>query len=59
MIAIDTEEKFDWFLGVLENNELQVVSRERTDEEWNEISREIARHKAMKQKNKTKELVYA
>ena len=59
MIAIDTEEKFDWFLGVLENNELQVVSRERTDDEWDKISREIAEYNAMKQKNKVKELVYA
>jgi hypothetical protein len=59
MIAIDTKEKFDWFLGVLENNELQVVSRERTKEEWEEISREIAEYKAMRQKNKVKELVLA
>jgi len=61
MIWLDTKEEvdFDWFMEVLENNELQVVSREWTQEEEEELSREIARRKAIKQKNKAKELVYA
>ena len=61
MIWLDTKEEVDfgWFMEVLRNNELQVVSREWTQEEEEELSREIARRKAMKQKNKAKELVYA
>ena len=53
MIWLDTKEEvdFDWFMEVLENNELQVVSREWTQEEEEELSREIARRKAMRQKN--------
>lgn len=60
MIAIDTQEKFDWFLDVLDNNELQLVSREQIEKELDEISREIAKYKAMHKKEKAaKELVYA
>ena len=53
MIWLDTKEEvdFDWFMEVLRNNELQVVSREWTQEEEEELSREIARRKAMRQKN--------
>ena len=57
--AIDTKEKLDWFLNGLENNEIQLVSREWTKEEEAELSREIARRKAMKQKTPAKEAVLA
>ena len=59
MIWLDTKEEvdFDWFMEVLENNELQVVSRKLTNEDDEEICKAIADYKAMRQKNK--ELVYA
>jgi len=61
MYNLDTKEEvdFDWFMEVLRNNELQVVSREWTEEEKRELSRDIAICKAMMQKNKAKELVLA
>ena len=50
MYAIDTQEKLDWFLNALENNEIQLVSRELTEEDREEIRMEIAEYKAMRQK---------
>ena len=47
MIAIDTKEKLDWLLEVLENNELQLVSRRLTKEDEEEISRELAEYRTM------------
>ena len=41
MIAIDTEEKLNWLLNGLENGEIVVVSKKRTDEEKEELHREI------------------
>ena len=49
MIAIDTDEKFKWFLDALESDDFQVVSRKWTEEEKEELSREIAEYKAMRQ----------
>ena len=51
MIWLDTKEEvdFDWFMEVLHNNELQVVSRKLTKEDEEEISRAIAEYKAMRQ----------
>jgi len=57
LFAIDTEEKLNWFLNALENEEIQFEQRERTEEEMEEMRREIAEYKAMRQKNK--ELVFA
>ena len=60
MIFLDTDEKFNWLLEAFESDCFQVQSREWTQEEEEELSREIARRKAMKQKNNvSKELVYA
>ena len=33
MTFIDTDEKLDWFLNALENNEIQIVSGGLTEEE--------------------------
>jgi len=60
MIWLDSDEKWDWFTNVLENDELQLVSRKLTEEDREEIRMEIAEYKAMRQKNNvSKELVYA
>jgi len=56
MIAIDTDEKFRWFLDVLESDDFQVVSRKWTEEEKEELSREIAEYKAIRQKSLTAEV---
>jgi len=59
MIAIDTDEKFKWFLGALESDDFQVVSRKWTEEEKEELSREIAEYKAMRQETLATEAVLA
>jgi len=60
MIAIDTEEKLNWLLNGLENEEIVVVSKKRTDEEKEELRREIAEYKAMRlEKNKIEEPAFA
>ena len=59
MIFIDTKEKLDWFLNALENNEIQLVSRKWTQEEEAELSREIARRKAMRKEAPAREAVLA
>ena len=61
MYNLDTKEEvdFEFFMKVLHNNELQVVSRKWTEEEKRELSRDIAICKAINQKNKNKELVLA
>jgi hypothetical protein len=60
MIAIDTKEKMDWLLNALDNNELILDNRKRTEEEWAEISRELAEYKAKHlEKTKTAEPVLA
>ncbi|MDR0312101.1 MAG: hypothetical protein LBI14_00740 [Treponema sp.] len=59
MIWLDTKEEvdFDWFMEVLRNNELQVVSRKWTQEEKEELSRQIAEYKAMRQETVSTEAV--
>ena len=59
MIWLDTKEEvdFDWFMEVLRNNELQVVSRKLTKEDDEEICRAIAEYKAMRKEPLTKEAV--
>jgi len=61
MIWLDTKEEvdFDWFMEVLKNNELQVVSRKLTKEDDEEICRAIAEYKAMQQKPLATEAVLA
>ena len=60
MIAIDTEEKLNWLLNGLENGEIVVISKKRTDEEKEELRREIEEYKAMHlEENKTEEPVFA
>ena len=59
IIAIDTKEKLDCLLNALENNEIQLVSREWTKEEEAELAREIARRKALRKETKAKEAVLA
>ncbi|GBU29564.1 hypothetical protein R84B8_03137 [Treponema sp. R8-4-B8] len=61
MIWLDTKEEvdFDWFMEVLENDELQVVSRTLTEKDKEELSKAIAEYKAMHPKTFTKEAVLA
>jgi hypothetical protein len=50
MIILDTQEKFDLVMNALEDGEIVLDNRERTKEEREEISREIAEYKAKQQK---------
>jgi hypothetical protein len=61
MIWLDTKEEvdFDWFMNILENNELQVASRKLTKEDDEEVCRAIEEYKANRLKNKTEEPVLA
>jgi len=59
MIWLDTQEKIDWFLEGLENNEIQLVSSRLTKEDEAEISREIAEYRAAHPKTPAKEAVLA
>jgi len=59
MIFIDTDEKFNWLLEAFESDCFQVESREWTQEEEEELSREIARRKAMRQETPARDMVLA
>ena len=60
MIAIDTDEKLNWFLNGLENEEFIIGGTNPTEEDLKEFDREIAKYKAMQQKsNVIKEPVFA
>ena len=59
MTFIDTDEKLDWLLNALENNEIQIVSGGLTEEEKKEISRELAEYRAAHPKTSAKEAVLA
>ena len=61
MIWLDTKEEvdFDWFMEVLRNNELQVVSRKLTKEDDEEICKAIADYNAMQQETPVTETVLA
>jgi hypothetical protein len=60
MIALDTQEKLDLVLNALGDGEIVLDNRERTKEEWEEISRELAELKAaMQQKKLAAEAVLA
>jgi hypothetical protein len=59
MYNLDTKEEvdFDYFMKVLRNNELQVVSKKWTEEEWKQLSKDIAICKAAHQKKPAEEPV--
>ena len=59
MIFIDTDEQFNWLLEAFESDCFQVESRKWTQEEEEELSKEIARRKAMRQKTPATETVSA
>jgi len=59
MIVIETDEQYQWLLDAFESDVFQVVSRKRTEEEWEEISRELAEYKAAHPKVPAKEAVLA
>jgi polysaccharide pyruvyl transferase WcaK-like protein len=59
MIAIDTQEKLDWLMNALEDREIVLDNRKRTKEDDDEVCREIAQYKAMRQKIPTTETVLA
>ena len=61
MYNLDTKEEvnFDWFMEVLDNDELQVVSRKLTEEDKEELSRDIAACKAIHQEKLAKQAVLA
>ena len=61
MMWLDTKEEvdFDWFMELLRNNELQVVSRKWTEEEKEELSRQIAECRAILQETPASEAVLA
>jgi len=59
MIWLDTQEKIDWLLDGLENNEIQLVSSRLTKEDEAEISREIAEYRATHPKKPAAEAVLA
>ena len=59
MIWLDTQEKIDWLLEGLENNEIQLVSSRLTKEDEAEISREIAEYRAAHPKPPARDMVLA
>jgi len=61
MYNLTTKEEvdFDWFMKVLDNDELQVVSRKLTEEDKKELSRQIAECRAMRKKALATEAVLA
>ena len=59
MIFIDTDEKLQWLMEAFESDDFQVVSREHTEEEWEEISRELAEYRATHPKTPAREAVLA
>jgi hypothetical protein len=61
MYNLDTKEEvdFDWFMEVLRNGELQLVSRKWTEEEKEQLSKDIAACKAIIKEKEAKEAVLA
>jgi len=57
--VIDTDEKLQWLMNALENNELQFVSRKLTKEDDEEMCRAIAAYKAAHPKVPANEPVLA
>jgi polysaccharide pyruvyl transferase WcaK-like protein len=50
MFAIDTEEKFDWIMNALEDREIVLDNRKRTEEDDKEVCKEIAEYKTKRKK---------
>jgi hypothetical protein len=61
MYNLTTKEEvdFEYFKELLWNNEFQVVNREWTEEEKAELSREIAKRRAMRKETPATEAVLA
>ena len=57
MIAIDTDEKLNWFLNGIENGEIIIDSTNMTKEDREDMRREIAEYKAKQHNIKIKEAV--
>jgi len=57
MIAIDTDEKLNWFLNGIENGEIIIDSTNMTREDREDMRREIAEYKAKQHNIKIKEAV--
>jgi len=57
MIAIDTDEKLNWLINGIENDEIIIDSRNMTKEDREDMRREIAEYKAMKQNTKAENAV--
>jgi hypothetical protein len=59
MYNLDTKEEvdFDWFMEVLRNGELQLVSRKWTEEEKKQLSKDIAACKAIVKEKEAQEAV--
>jgi len=59
MYNLTTKEEvdFEYFMELLWNNEFQVVNREMTEEEKEELSREIAKRRAMRKEASATEAV--
>jgi 6-phosphogluconate dehydrogenase len=55
--AIDTDEKLNWFLNALENEEIIIDGRNMTEEDHEQLSKDIAEYKANRQKKQTEEPV--
>jgi hypothetical protein len=59
LYAIDTDEKLNWFLNALENEELIIDGRNMTEEDHEQLRREIEEYKANRQKKQAEEPVPA
>jgi len=61
MYNLTTKEEvdFEYFKELLWNNEFQVINREWTEEEKEELSREIAKRRAMQKETPVTEAVLA
>lgn len=60
MFVLDTDEKLNWFFNAIEDGEIILDNSEKTEEEWEEIRKEIAECKVMYKREKAeKELVFA
>ena len=59
MIALDTQEKFDFVMNALEDGEIILDNRKRTKEDDEEVCREIAEYRAAHPKTPAKKAVLA
>jgi hypothetical protein len=61
MYNLDTKEEVDMnsFFEAVENGEILIVSKEHTEEEWQQLRRDIAEYKAAHHKKQAVEPVLA